>query len=235
MNSGIYQAAYAMTDMEKRMTGIAENLSNVSTPGFKRQHQVPADFGEELKGKTAEKKPELVSQTDYTQGDLERTGMPSDLALFGEGFFALEGPEGEMFTRNGTFTVNEEGVLINNDGYPVAWEERPTNIDAVGEAPLEINSQGEVFQGIERLGKLRIVDFEDKQLLSPTTHGYLEAPQDAIEIPSTAAVHQGALESSNAVGMNEIIGMIEVQRSFEQMARLVTTINESYSRLTRSF
>ncbi len=235
MTTGLYKAALAMTDLEQRLTTISENLANVSSPGFKRQRSVTQSFGKALNKVLPDGTEVKPEHTDYTQGELQRTGVSSDLALYGEGFFVLEGPEGEMLTRNGSFSVNAQGVLINGDGFQVAWEERPTSIAAVGENPLEINSSGEVFQGADKLGKLRIVDYEDKQILEPNAQGYLEAPREAVETPSSAVVHQGTLESSNAVGIKEIVGMIEVQRSFEQMARLVSTINESYSRLTRSF
>lgn len=237
MTTGLHKAAIAMTGLERRLTTISENLANVSSPGFKRGLQVGESFGTQLNKQAGGKaiEPKAGGHTDFTQGELVRTGELNDLALFGEGFFVIEGPEGELLTRNGSFSVNEQGVLVNNEGFQVAWEERPTNITPVGEAPLKVNAQGEVFQGADKLGKLRIVDFEDKQMLEPSAEGYFEAPRRAKEIPSTAVVHQGTLEASNAIGIKEMVGMIEVQRSFEQMARLVSTINESYSRLTRSF
>lgn len=222
-----------MVGLEKRLTVIAENLANVSSPGFKRELEVVQAFGNK-QSRRANETGMSPKHTDFTQGELRRTGEQNDLALYGDGFFVIEGPQGELLTRNGTFSVNENGVLINSEGFPVAWTERPGSITPVAENPLNVNSQGEVFQGSEQLGKLRIVDFEDKQLLAPSPEGYLVAPFGIKEIPSTAVVHQGALEASNAIGIKEIIGMIEVQRSFEQMGSLVSSINDSYSRLTRS-
>ena len=237
MSNGLHKAAIAMTGLEQRLTTISENLANVSSPGFKRARFLGDGFQAEL-GKQAAPSAQKSTRglnVDFSQGELVRTTEPNDLALFGEGFFVLEGPDGEMLTRNGSFSVNDQGVLVNNEGFPVAWEERPASITPVGEAPLEVNSQGEVYQGKNLLGRLRIADFEDKQMLTPSKEGYLEAPRGAKEIPSLAVVHQGTLEASNAVGIKEMVGMIEVQRSFEQMARLVSSINDSYDRLTRSF
>jgi len=237
MTTGLHKAALAMTGLERRLTTISENLANVSSPGFKRARFLGDGFQAELnkRGAQGASKGGGGLNIDFTQGELVRTGELNDLALYGEGFFVIEGPEGEQLTRNGSFTVNNQGVLVNNEGFQVSWEERPANITPVGEAPLNVNAQGEVFQGNALLGRLRIVDFEDKQMLTPTPEGYLEAPRGTKEIPSLAVVHQGTLEASNAVGIKEMVGMIEVQRSFEQMARLVSSINESYNRLTRSF
>ena len=232
MNVGLYRAAVALVGHERRMDAIASNLANVGTTGFKRMRVAGHEFrvpgrGGDLRGQTTK------GEVDFGQGDLVRTSNPLDLALSGSGFFALDGAEGELYTRDGEFEFTEDGVLVNRSGLPAAWESRTAVIDPTG-LPVVVNGDGSVRQGDQALGKLRVVDFEDHSALLPTQGGYWSAPAGLREVTHTASVHQFSLERSNSIGTEELIEMIGVQRSFESTTNLIKSIQRSYSRLTRS-
>ena len=219
-----------MRAQERQLGAIAGNLANVDTPGFKRgvsaTHEFRLPVAREVRGLVE------AQRVDFSQGELERTGRDLDLALFGEGFFAVEGPEGEVYTRDGSFHVDPGGTLVDGMGAPLAWAERRAPVDPAG-LPITVDGDGAVRQDGRLLGRLRIVAFRDPQGLVPDGAGNWRAPVGLAETTATAVVHQRALERSNATGIEEMVAMIEVQRAFQASANVFGNIQESYRRLTR--
>lgn len=233
MSVGLYRAAVAMIGHERRLDSIASNLANLETVGFKRATTAAHEFlidrqSGPVRGQS------LETRVDFSQGNLRRTGRELDLALFGEGFFAVEGPGGELYTRGGAFQTDTNGVLVTEEGYPVAWKNKSGAIDTTG-LPIVVDGEGNVRQGLADLGQLKIVSFEDNAALRQRTGGFWIAPRGLDETTNTATVHQFSLEESNASGVEEIVAMIGVQRAFESTAGLISSIQQSYSRLTRPF
>jgi flagellar basal-body rod protein FlgG len=233
VNVGLYRSAVAMAAQQRRLDSISANLANVGTIGFKRgvtaSHEVEVDRPRgKVRGVTT------LAEVDFSQGNLQRTGRELDLALYGDGFFAIDGPEGEAYTRDGSFHMSEGGVLVTEEGLPVAWAELKGAIDPVG-LPLVIDESGSVRQGVQDIGRLRVVDFADKGALSKDARGLWTAPGGLRPEPSEAHVHQYALEDANANGIEEMVDMIAVQRAFEVVAHAFKAIDETYSRLTRPF
>ncbi|MEM7307070.1 MAG: flagellar hook basal-body protein [Planctomycetota bacterium] len=230
MNNGLYQGAAALRASEMRMTAISHNLANLGTAGFKRSgtaahaFRVPATEGPRNGLRTA-------LAVDWSQGNLDRTGSQFDLALMGDGLFAIDAPEGEVYTRTGRFQIDTTGVLQTSEGYPISWEERRGLIDPQG-LPIVVDGEGQVRQGENDLGRVRVVNFEDKGSLELNGEGYWRAPAGAKQVAYDAVVHQGALERSNSTGLDEMVAMITVQRAYESATRVMSMINESYQRLT---
>lgn len=222
-----------MAAQQRRLDSISANLANVGTVGFKRgvtaSHEVEIERPRgKVRGVTT------LAQVDFAQGNLQRTGRELDLALFGDGFFAVEGPAGEVYTRDGSFHMTDSGVLVSEEGLPLAWQEFEGAVDPVG-MPLVIDESGAVRQGNQNIGRLRTVDFADKSVLTKDALGFWTAPRSVQPGASDARVHQYSLEESNANGVEEMVDMISVQRSFEVVARAFKAIDETYSRLTRPF
>jgi len=233
VNVGLYRSAVAMSSQQRRLDSIAANLANIGTVGYKRgvtaAHEVEVERPRgKVRGVTT------LAEVDFAQGNLQRTGREQDLALYGEGFFAVDSPEGEVYTRDGSFHVTESGVLVTEEGFPVAWESLEGAIDPVG-LPLKVDEEGNVRQGIQDVGRLRVVAFEDNHVLRKDAHGYWAAPAGVRPGPTDARVNQYALEDSNANSVEEMVDMIGVQRSFEVVARVFEAIDKTYERLTRPF
>ena len=108
-----------MIAQQKRIESIAANLANANTAGFKRR--LTTTHGN-MVGRPGAQQVGIVvkSANDFAQGSLQRTGQELDMAFQGPGFFTVEGPEGEIFTRDGEFHLNGEGILVTPEGYPVA-------------------------------------------------------------------------------------------------------------------
>jgi flagellar basal body rod protein FlgG len=229
MNVGLYQGVAAMVAGERRLDAVAHNLANVSTPAFKR---LASATEASLVGRGERKtlSTSTVQRHDFSQGTLERTGSPFDLALYGEGFFAVEGPRGEEYTRDGSFRVDDKGVLQTIDGRMVAWNGARGRIDAVGEA-VTIDTAGNVKQGGRPVGTLRLVAFDDPSKLALGRDGAWRAPAKLRSHPAHAEVHQGALEGSNVNAVDELVELVAVQRNFESAKGLLDMIDQSYRRL----
>ncbi|MEQ1893633.1 MAG: flagellar hook basal-body protein [Planctomycetota bacterium] len=233
VNVGLYRSAVAMSAQQRRLDSIAANLANIGTVGFKRgvtaAHEVEVERPRgKVRGVTT------LAEVDFAQGNLLRTGREHDLALFGDGFFAIDSPEGEVYSRDGSFHLTEAGVLVSEEGSPIAWDNLQGSIDPVG-LPLKIDEEGNVRQGVQDIGRLRIVAFDDNHALTKDARGYWVAPPGTRPGQSEARVNQFALEDSNANGVEEMVAMIGVQRSFEVVARVFEAIDKTYERLTRPF
>lgn len=229
MSSGLYSGVSAMRANQRRLEAITANLANVSTPAYKRLSTISQGFAVD-RGAPGDLRVQVSSETDFTQGPLERTENPLDLGLLGDGFFAVEGPEGQVYTRNGSFRLDERGALLTADGRPVAWRSLGGSIDPVAE-PVRVDTSGTVYQGSAEIGALQLVAFEDPTQLRMGPDGYYHAAPDLERTPAQAEVHQYALEGSNVSSIDELVAMITVQRSFESAAALMEKIDETYRRL----
>jgi flagellar basal-body rod protein FlgF len=219
-----------MRSAEKRLEVIASNLANVDSNGFKRSSASSREFARVLNGRI-ERELSTTLQYSFAQGALRQTSETYDFALSGDGFFAVEGSQGELLTRDGRFFVDDEGVLQTFEGLPVVWDGARGTIDPAGQA-ITVDAEGVVRQAANQVGKLRVVDFDDKSSLTVDSRGFFVAPSSALEKAPEAQVRQGYLEQSNVSAVDEMVAMIAVQRQFESGARVMSAIDQTYRRLT---
>ena len=231
MSQGLYEGVSAMDSAQRRMEAITSNLANLGVNGFKRRSISTSSFDVVLQGQV---KRQIGTRTvvDHSQGALQQSDGAFDLALSGRGFFAVETTEGEAYTRNGQFRIDDSGVLQTFDGHPVAWQGARGTIDPTGDKVL-VDPEGHVSQGEQQLGQLRIVDFERLSDLQQDRSGYYHAPRGLQEAPHGAVVRQGVLESANINAVDEMVEMITAQRSFESATRLMNMIDQTYRRLNQ--
>ena len=236
MLKGIYKAASGMIPRVKQQEITANNIANASTPGFKKDavflKELDAAKRAVLPRQSAWQTP-MIDQvyTDYSQGPFERTDNGLDLAIEGNGFFSLQSPEGDVtqYTRNGDFTIDAEGFLINSEGYRVLGEGGP--IEA-GEGTVAITESGEVSVDGEAIGRLQVVDFPDKSALVKVGSSGFTVDESVEPIPADGfSVRQGFLERANINVIKEMVGMIIALRYFESGAKAIQTQDESLNAL----
>ncbi|RMG16455.1 MAG: flagellar hook basal-body protein [Planctomycetota bacterium] len=220
--NGIQAAASALDGYQRRQEAIAHNLANANTVGFKRI-LVTLSSSRPDGGPGATEAPPVVQVregVDFRQGDLVRTGAPLDLALDGEGLFAVETPAGERYTRAGNFQRNAEGLLVTPSGHPVLGEGgSPIRLGDGALDEVRVDSSGRVAAPGGSV-RLRLVKFPPATLL-PAGEGLFRPRAGASPEPAEVAVRQGYRERSNANPIDELLGLIEVQRSFEAAQRSV--------------
>lgn len=219
---------------------VSENLASSSIPGFKRQtlsfDAVQAGLMPQATG--AQKLnfllPRAQAGTSFAPGELKYTGAKTDVAIEGAGFFEVQLPNGaSAYTRDGEFRINSQGQLTNKQGHVVLGDSGPIQLDRNNAAPLTISADGEVRQGMDRKGRLRVVDFSDPQRLTAIGGGNFLATNPAVQPKEVrpASVRQGFLESANTSPVNEMASLISVMRSFEANQRLVQVQDERMGRV----
>jgi flagellar basal-body rod protein FlgF len=233
MNS---QVTSSITSLEQEFSAIAHNLANVNTVGYKR---IATSFSKALEsqqsGAADSSEAELNLSLDLSQGlSFIQTGRSLDAALYGKGFFVVETPEGLVYTRNGSFKVNQNGQIVDSMGRVVSGEAGPITIGAdTAVSQINISSDGTVSANGQEFGKFRIVDFgENEGEILPAGNSCFTAPEDVEPTKAEGVtMQQGYLESSNVKMINELVSMIMVSRLYEANMKLVTTQNEASSGL----
>jgi flagellar basal-body rod protein FlgF len=229
MGNGLESGVQALGASQKRMEYIAANLANLQAPGYKRLGSFTHMIESVRQGRKSSAM-ETLSEIDFSQGQLDTTGNPLDVALDGDGFFTLETGSGEAYTRNGRFHLDAQGTLLNEDGFAVAWEGGQGRFQPVGDE-IVVDPSGAVRQGRNDIGRLKLVDFAERTRLTIDGKGYFRASRDMQPATATAEVRGGALERSNAASIDELVAMIRVQRGFESATSLIKAIDQSYKRL----
>jgi flagellar basal-body rod protein FlgF len=207
------------------MDVIANNIANASTPGYKRESAKFEELVQQVKPSEAQKGNQTLSFVkdagvlrDLSGGQLENTGARYDLAINGNGYFAVQTAAGERYSRNGHFTLNADGIIATETGDQVLGDGGPITI-APDDGDISIGADGTISGKNGQIGKLRLVDFADPRGLQKQGDSLYSTTQTAN--PATGAVlAQGMLESSNVQPVLEISRMIEVMRSYEATSTL---------------
>ncbi len=233
MIKGIFTSASGMQPHSVKMEVIANNLANIDTTGFKKENVFIQVLDQERAvNRRNAGYGDLASLdarelTDYSQGTFRTTNNPFDVALLGDGFFTVETPQGLRYTRNGNFSLSEDGVIQTSEGYPVmgtGGKMRIDNWSKIATGDITISPHGEV--GIDKvmIGQLRVVDFpQPYQLSKEGTSIFVPREKVApIEVDKNTVVKQGMLEESNIDAIEEMVAMIELNRSFETDQRMTT-------------
>ena len=246
MQNAMYSALFGALSNEHRVNSIANNLANVNTTGYKRDllafkdtmvmyaHDHIMEPVASLRDKKFFPDPQHLSRTriatsltDFQQGGMKVTSAPLDLAINGEGFFKVASPDGEFYTRNGHFTVNEEGTIVTERGWPVMSEGGEITIPA-GTKSIVIAEDGRVFADQNLVGQVQVVTVDNLANLEKQGSNMFR-PRPGAEVeemevdPSRSWVAQGFLESANVDAVYEMVNMIEAQRQFEAYQKVMQT------------
>jgi flagellar basal-body rod protein FlgF len=248
MPSGLYIAASGMDATVTRENVISNNLANLNTVGFKQNRAVDVAFPSYLIARlhdqrmkvldgTAELRPNIgimgggvIPQeiaTDYSQGERVETKSPFDFALTGSGyFFSILGTDGKTFlTRDGSFSLDGNGRLVTKDGLPVLGHNGEIFVDG---SQVTADEEGNITVDGKALDQLLIVKVKDENQMYKMGHSLFQATaQNKIDLaPDDIQVQQGFLEKSNVNAIREMVNMIEVARSYELNARVVSLYDQ---------
>jgi len=221
--------AIAASGLRSRMESLdmlANNVANATTGGYKSDREFYTLYVAPEAGSAADQPPTMPvidrPWTDFSQGTLRATGNALDLALSGKGFFAVNGPAGPLYTRNGSFQVSANGALTTADGLPL----RGTNgkpVTVAASRPLEISPDGTVLQDGALVGQLQIADFTSTAGLVKQGSNYFRATQAPGTAPPTGTeIRQGHLEDSNTGSAEAAVRLIGVMRQFEMLQKAVS-------------
>jgi flagellar basal-body rod protein FlgF len=225
MDSLTISAAGGMQARMQSLDMLANNLANTETGGYKTDREF-YDLYASAEAAGADNGPAAALPvierpwTDFSQGVLRTTGSPLDLALSGKGFFAVDGPSGSLFTRNGSFRISTAGSLVTSEGYPVRTVSgQSLNIQPGG--ALDVSADGTVSQDGQALGQLQIADFTDTSSLIKQGASYFRGSVDS-QPASGTQVEQGKLEGSNVGAAESAVRLVSVMRQFEMLQKAAT-------------
>jgi flagellar basal body rod protein FlgG len=241
VNLSLYENASALRGLEQYQNVIANNIAASHVAGFKKvavsfeaveggeiarsthdrlRHEMPGSF------------PVMKNQVDYLEGELRETSNPMDMALRGDGFFALKNANGDsVYTRDGQFYFNSEGTMVNSMGHEFSDATGGTISVTPGQGDVTIDKEGQVFQMEQLVGQVGVFSFENPLLDLQKVGGGFVAKEQGVEPevaePENFTVLQGFLENSNVSAIEEMIGLIEVSRAHEANQKMIQTFDQN--------
>jgi len=225
--SGLYTAASGMIAQQAKQDILANNLANADTPGFKAD-LLTIDSSADLPNTLSDSdSPAAIVRPgrlgiDASSGILKPTGNPLNLAIMGRGLFVVETPQGERFTRAGSFTRDSEGFLATSEGFRVLGSGGPIRVPDRG---LQVDGRG----GIANVGSLRIVAGPDEPGLVKIGGNLYAVPNGSPppqEVPE-ANIVQGHLESSNVNVVQSMVEMLASLRTYEAYQRTIQALDQT--------
>lgn len=239
METPIYIALSRQSGLSRELNTIANNIANASTNGFRGSHKL---FQEYLERTGTPGNRDRLSFTqdigdyrDLSEGKLQQTGNPLDIAIQGKGFFLIGNPADRLFTRTGTFHLDGNRQIVTSDGYPVL-QDNGQPITVPNDTQITIAADGTVYSptlenGVVSsgrtapLGRIGMVQFADEQRMQDAGSGRFTT--DQAPLPATdARMIQGALETSNVQPVLEVTRMLEIMRKYELLGKLIDAENE---------
>jgi flagellar basal-body rod protein FlgF len=242
MDSGLYAAYTGLLARTQALDAAANNLANAGTSGFRAQR----DYFSGVLAGGIDQDPETASQVgqsvngfgilggnrlDLGQGELKATGNPLDLALEGQGFFAIQTSNGIRYTRDGAFSRSATGVLQTAQGEPVLDpDQKPITIPT---GSIYVAPDGSISvstaDGSAIVGRVGAVDFTEKSVLTAEGSNRFSA-NGAKPIPATAIVEQGSLEGANEDAVHGTMQLVLVQRQAEMMQKALSVFNNDFDK-----
>ncbi len=198
---------------EKRMENISNHLANSNTTGFKADI---LSFDQVFKG--------LIT-VDHRQGDIRTTGNKLDVSINGDGFFKIQTPQGMRYTRNGNFTLNNEGSLVTQNGDLVQGN---GGAIAIQGTEVFINKGGDIIVDGAVVDQLQVVSFDNVQKLKKDGFSLYSNPEKQPEVaPQEASIEQGSLENANITTVVEMTKMIDTHRMYEAFQKVIHSLDET--------
>ena len=250
--NAMHVAKTGLNAQQIRMQVISNNLANVNTNGFKKDranfesllYQVIRSSGaqtsvdtELTSGFSVGTGVNIVNSNKlHSQGSIVSTDNSLDLAIDGGGFFQVLLPDGQIvYTRNGAFSRNDEGVLTTNSGFiiqpEIAIPAEATKINVSADGIISVQVPGQVEA--QEVGQLQLADFQNRRGLEPIGENFyvetIASGPPILENPFAAGfgkLVQGSLEASNVNVVQELVDMIETQRAYEVNSKAITSVDE---------
>ena len=240
MNVSLYQAAAAMNATSRWQEMISDNMADSSVPGARKQDisfaAIEAGTPSGRLGMNGDRfvMPAARPALNFQQCEINPTGVSTDFAVDGPGFFQVQLPSGQMsYTRDGEFHVNAKGQVTTKRGYPVMSDGSPVQLDPNNSGQITVSASGQISQGGEPKGHIRLVEFKDPHVLSIMGGGYyaMANPDEKPEDAKNSAVRQGYLEAANTSPTAEMSSLITAMRMFESNQKVMQMQDDRMGRV----
>jgi len=235
MENTLLVALSRQMSLERQIDVIANNVANVNTNGFKADKSVFEEYlntgAREDNFTPSDRRVSFVldraTYHDFGQGSVEKTGSPLDVSIDGKGFIAVQTPQGERYTRDGSFQINGQGQLVTSGGNivlgtngPIVFQPTDRDIKISAEGTITVG-EGIVTQFDSIRGRLKLVKFDNPQRLTKEGANLYAAGGAAAQADTTSRINQGFVEKSNVNAVTEMTRMMEVMRTYQSVASLM--------------
>jgi flagellar basal-body rod protein FlgG len=224
-------ASAIMSDATRTVETSAQNVANITTPGYRRR----TEFSQLMQAPAAGGEMTFNRQTviDFTSGKIVETGNPYDMALTGDGFFVVRTPADKLLlTRDGQFSRDAEGRLVDPRGGVLQADGRDMVLTG---RKVEIQKDGVVLEDGAPTAQIDLMKFVDRSAATPVDGGAFSAPAEAMEATTAALVQQGAVETSNVSTAAEMVSIMGALRRAETGQRLAMVYDDLMGRAISSF
>jgi flagellar basal-body rod protein FlgF len=236
MDSGYYAACAGLRAQTQALEVIANNLANINTGGYRGQQPTFHSLLANATGAGSNPLNRAINnfnvlggtRMDLSQGNLERTGNPLDVAIEGAGFFAVQTPAGTLYTRKGNFQVSASGQLTTSGGDQVLGTEGPITLPS---GTITISPDGTLSVNGAVAATLRVVEFTPGTSPTPVGPASYSVPSRALQPATGSNVRQGMLESSNVNSVTAAVDLILVQRHAEMLQRALSAFYSDFNRM----
>lgn len=229
MGNGIYSAVAGSVAQMRNLEVLANNLAHVDTPGYKADRLRFEQALDDAKATNFVATP--GTSVRMSQGAIERTGNPLDVAIAGDGFFVVDTPQGQMLTRSGRFIIGQDGTLRTTAGHQVQGDSGPIALPPAGadggSGELTIGRDGSIRAGEEQIGTLKRVA-ADPKAARKVGADLFTIPGGVGSLPTATGgeLIQGHLEGANVNPVVVMTEIIEVQRTFDALQQAVRTYRD---------
>lgn len=221
MDNGIYIALSRQMGLFRDMEATAHNIANADTVGYNAEKIMFDDYlVRSADGPKQAYTSDVASYRDTTEGPMKSTGNPLDVAISGPGYFTVETPLGERYTRAGSFEVNAQGVLVTKEGYPVLDQGGAPIIFQQEDNEISIGEAGNIVVDGEDRGAIGVVEFDNPQMLERLSATMFKADGASRPAEESRVLH-GVLEGSNVQPVMELTRMMTVTRNVSSTAKLI--------------
>ncbi|HYE49294.1 MAG TPA: flagellar basal-body rod protein FlgF [Azospirillaceae bacterium] len=226
MENPIYVALSRQDALRRQLDVVANNIANMNTTGFKQQRMLFQEYLEKPnRGEQVSFVQDFGLMRDTRPGVLNVTNNTFDLAIRGEGYFTVETLSGPRYTRAGALQLNDARELVDSNGLPVLAEGDARIVIPAGATDIRVQGDGTIRTEQGEVAKLKVVTFDDQQLMAELGGGLYATDQEArpAEQPE---ISQGALEASNVQPIVETTVMTEVLRQYQSTQKLIESEHE---------
>ncbi|MBL4613949.1 MAG: flagellar basal-body rod protein FlgF [Magnetovibrio sp.] len=232
METTSYIALSRQGALSRELSAIANNLANMNTTSYKGErlmfvdHLTKSKSGDFIADQKLSFVRDVASYRNISEGPVEQTGNPLDIAIHGDGYFVVQKPDETLqYTRNGNFRMDNTGQLVTQAGLPVLTDAGTPIFFAPEDASINITSTGVISSENGEIGKLRVVRFDNPMDLQRAANSMYTTEQEPLDVTEPNLV-QSALERSNVQGVLEMTRMIEVSRQYKSASKLIEKEDE---------
>ena len=239
MENTSFVALSRIATLRRQLGIVANNVANMNTTGYKSEHMMFMEYpvrskgGERLFGDKVSYVRDIATVRDFSEGSFKTTGNPLDMAIHGEGYFVVQTPDGERYTRNGRFQLDNAGQLVTQEGDPVLSDGGQPFFFAPGDTGIEVSRDGTISTQNSAVGRLKLVQFDNPQQLKAVAGGLYSSAEPAIAVEQPDIV-QHALEDSNVEPIIEMSRLIDVNRNYKEAQKLIEAEDERMKTMIRN-